>query len=82
MRIVPAEVVEKHGDLIIDPALEIAMLMSGANEIARNVVVVTDFWSFRIFVSLERLATNVALSRIVVLFLLCARKSFHWNIVF
>ena len=82
VRVEPAEVVEKYGDLVIYSPLEIAMPVSGADEMARNVVMVTDFWSFWIFVSLERLATNVALNRIVVLLLLCARQSLHWNIVF
>ena len=75
VRVVPAEVVEKHGDLVIYSSLEFAMPVSGADEMARNVVVVTDFRSFRIFVSQKRLAKNVALNRIVVLFLLCARQS-------
>ena len=82
VRVVPAEVVKKHWDLIIDSPLEIAMPVGGAYEMARNVVMITDLRSSRIFVSLERLATNVALNRIVVLLLLCARQSLHWNIIF
>ena len=81
VRFVPAEVVEKYGDLIIYSPLKIAMPVSGADEMARNVVVVMDFQSFRIFVSQKRLATNVTLNRIVVLLLLCSRQSLHWNIV-
>ena len=46
VRVVPAEVVEKHGDLVIYSPLEIAMTVGGADEMARNVVMVTDFWSF------------------------------------
>ena len=52
VRVVPSEVVEKHGDLVIYSSLEIAMPVSDADEMARNVVVVTDFRSFRIFVFL------------------------------
>ena len=78
----PAEVVETYRDLVIYSSLKIAMPVSGADEMARNVVMVPDFWSCRIFVSLKRLSTNVKMNRIVVLHLLCARQSLHWNIVF
>ena len=57
------------------------MTVRGADEMARTVVIVTDFRSFWIFVFQERLATNLALNRIVVLLLLCTRLSLHWNIV-
>ena len=71
--VVSAEVVEEHGDLVIDRPLEITLLMSSGNEPPRNVVVITHFRSFRILVALERLATNVAVSRIVKLLLRSAR---------
>ena len=82
MRVVPAEVVEKFGNLVIYSRMEFAMPMSSADEMGRNLVKVTDFRSVWICVFLERLATNVTLNRIVVLLLLCARQSLHWKIVF
>ena len=81
VQVVPAKVVEKHRDLVIYSLLKIALPVSSADEMARNVVMVTDFRSFWIFVSQKRLGTNVTFNRIVVLLLLCARQSLHWNIV-
>ena len=80
--VVSTEVVEEHGNQVIDRPLEITLLMSSGNEPPRNVVVITHFGSFRILVALERLAANVAVSRIVKLLLLSARKPIHWDIVF
>ena len=80
--VVSAEVVEEYGDLVIDRPLEITLLMISGDEPPRNVVVITHFKFFRILVSLKRLATNVAVSRIVKLPLLSARKPIHWDIVF
>ena len=77
VRVVPAEVVIKYKDLIISSLLEIAIPVSVADEMARYVVVVTNFRSLRTFVSQKRLATNVTLNRIVVLLLLCSRQSLH-----
>ena len=76
------KVVDKHGDLVIDRPLEITLLMSSGNEQARKVVVITHFRCFRNLVALERLATNVAVSCIVKLFLLSARKPIHRDNVF
>ena len=80
--VVSTEVVEEHGNQVIDRPLEITLLISSGNEPPRNVVVIRHFRSFRILVVLERLATNVAVSCIVKLLLLSARKSIHRDIVF
>ena len=77
VRIVSANIVKKHRDLVIYSSLEIAMTMSAAHKLGRNVVMVTDFRSVRIFLSLKRLLTNVDLNCIVVLLILCARQSSH-----
>ena len=79
--VVSTEVVEEHGDLGIDRPLEITLLMSSGNEPPRNVVVITHFGSSRIMVSVKRLATNEAVSRIVKLLLLSARKPIHRDMV-
>ena len=82
VRVVLPKVVTKHRNLIIDPLLKITMLMSGADKIARNVIIFIYFRLIRNFVFLQQLATNVAGSQNVVLFLLFAKTSFHWTIVF
>ena len=69
-----AEVVEENGNMVIDRPLEITLLMSSGNEPLSNVIVITYFAISRIFVSLERLVTNVAVSRIVKLLLLCTKS--------
>ena len=80
--VISTEVVKEHGDPVIDRPLEITLLMSSGNDPARNVVVITHFRSFRISVAFERLATKVAMSCIVKLLLLSARKPMHRDIVF
>ena len=82
MGVESAEVVEEHGDLVIDRPLEITLLMSSGNEPSRNVVEITHFGSARNLVAVERLAANVAVSRILKLLLLSARNPFNWDIVF
>ena len=51
--------------------------MGGGDEEARNVVVVTDLGSFRVRITEERLAADVALSSVVVLLLLRIRESLY-----
>ena len=55
--------------------------MCGGDEEARNVIVVTDFGTFWVLITKEWLATDVALSRVVILLLLRPRESLHWNVV-
>ena len=82
VEVVSTKVVEEHGDLVIDRPLKITFLMSSGDEPTRNVVVITHFGSFSILFTLERLAANGAVSRIVKLLLLSARKPIHWDLVF
>ena len=72
--VVSTEVVDEHGDLVIYRSLKITLLISSGDEPARNVVAITHFGVFCILVTFERLATNVAVSRIIKLLLLNARK--------
>ena len=46
VRVVPTKIVDKHRDLVIYFTLEVAMPVSGVNEMARTVVMITDFRSF------------------------------------
>ena len=82
VQVVTAGDVRTHRNLVIGVLLKITILMSGADEIARYLFIITNFRFIRIFVFLQRLATYVTFSRNVVLLLLCAEKSFHWTIVF
>ena len=55
--------------------------MCGGDKEARNVIVVTDFGTFRVLITKEWLATDVAQSRVVVLLLLRPRESLHIYVV-
>ena len=80
MRIVSAKIVKKDRDLVVDLPLEVAQLVSGADKPARHVIVIADFDASRILLAFERFAADVALSRIVILFLLTSREPFHRHI--
>ena len=80
MRIVSAKIMKKDRDLVVDLPLEIALLVSGADEPAHHVIVIADFDASRIMIAFERFAADVALSRIVILLLLTSREPFHRHI--
>ena len=63
--VVSAKIVKEHRDLVIYRPVEITLLMSSGDEPPSNVFVITHFEFSRIMVSLKRLATNAAVSRIV-----------------
>ena len=41
---------KEYWDLVIDSTLKVTRLMSGGDKEARNVIVVTDFWTLRILI--------------------------------
>ena len=80
--VVSAEVVEEHGDPVIDRPLKITLLMSSGDKPPRHIIVITHFgFSWFVF-SFERLAKNKAVSCIVKGFLLSARKPISRDVFF
>ena len=77
--VVSTEVVEEEWDAATDRALQVALAVSGADNESSDVVVVTDFRPPRI-VHLERVAADIALRCLVILFTLLGTYSFHWSI--
>lgn len=80
VRVIFTEVMEENQDPITYRALSIALAMSGADEVSRNVIVVTIFRFVRI-VLLECVASNLAHRRVIVFLPLLTTDAFHRSIL-
>ena len=76
MRIAATKVVDEHWNLETDRALKVALAVGGADKLARNVVVVKDFGTFR-FTLYELMTGNVAPSSIIIFCLLVRTETLH-----
>ena len=79
MRIVATEVVEEHWNLEDDRALQVTLALCGADEPARDMVVVSDFKTLR-FTFYELVTADVAPSGIIVFLLLAGTEALHRSI--
>ena len=76
MRIVSTKVVEEHWDYDDDRALQVTLSVGGADKPARDVVMVTDFWTFR-FTLYKLVTADVAPSGIIIFLLLTGTVALH-----
>ena len=79
VRVVFTEVVEEDRDLETDRLLQVALLVSSADEESSNVIIVKELRSLRI-VFLERVAVDVALRRVFVFLALLTAHSLNRSI--
>ena len=79
MFIVATEVVEKYWDLEDDRALQVTLAVGSANKPARDMVVVSDFWTLR-FSLFELVTADVAPSNIIIFLLLAGTQALHRSI--
>ena len=67
---------EKHWDLEADWALQVTLAVGGIDKPARDVVVVTDFGTFR-FTLYKLVTADVAPSGIIIFLLLAVTEALH-----
>ena len=79
MRIVATEVVEEHWNLETDRALQVTLAVCGADEPARDMVVVSDFRTL-CFTFYKLVTADVAQSGIIVFLLLAGTQALHRSI--
>ena len=79
MRIVSTEVVDKHWYRKADWALQVTLAVGGIDKSARDVVVVTDFGTFR-FTLYKLVTADVAPSGIIIFLLLAGTEALYRTI--